>query len=87
MVGNPPQHPQGDFTLDEEGWVREREPGAIGLTYAGVGVYTPGFFAAMRPGKMALRPLLDAAIARSCLTGEYHPGTGRMSARPSACER
>ena len=41
MVGNPPQHPQGDFCLDEEGWVREREPGATGLTYAGVASIRP----------------------------------------------
>ena len=74
MVGNPPQHPQGDFWLDDEGWLREREQGCTGLTYAGVAVYTPGFFADMQPGKMALRPLLDDAIARNCLTGEYHPG-------------
>jgi len=74
MVGNPPQHSQGDFWLDEEGWVRELAPGSTGLTYAGVAVYTPGFFATMRPGKMALRPLLDDAIARNCLTGEYYPG-------------
>jgi MurNAc alpha-1-phosphate uridylyltransferase len=74
MVGNPPQHPQGDFALDKQGWVRELEPGATGLTYAGVGVYTPAFFAGMKPGKMALRPLLDAAIRRGCLSAEHYPG-------------
>jgi MurNAc alpha-1-phosphate uridylyltransferase len=74
MVGNPPQHSSGDFWLDANGWVRELRPGATGLTYAGVGIYTPAFFADMRPGKMPLRPLLDAAIARGCLSGEYHDG-------------
>jgi len=74
MVGNPAQHPRGDFALDEQGWVRELAAGATGLTYAGVGVYTPAFFAAMAPGKMPLRPLLDAAIRRGCLSGEYYPG-------------
>jgi len=74
MVANPPQHPLGDFWLDREGWVRELRPGATGLTYAGVGVYTWQFFAGMRPGKMPLRPLLDAAIRGGYLGGEYHPG-------------
>lgn len=74
MVGNPPQHPEGDFILDAQGWVRERPAGTIGLTYAGLGVYAPQFFAGTKPGKMALRPLLDAAISRGCLSGEYYPG-------------
>ena len=74
MVRNPPQHPEGDFLLDAEGWVRERPPGEIGMTYSGVGVYTPAFFVGMRPGKLALRPLLDDAISLGQLTGEYHPG-------------
>ena len=54
--------------------MRELRPGATGLTYAGVGVYTWQFFAGMRPGKMPLRPLLDAAIRGGYLGGEYHPG-------------
>lgn len=74
LVGNPPQHPQGDFLLDGHGWVRERAPDTRGMTYAGVGVYTRAFFVGMQPGKMPLRPLLDAAIKRSCLGGEFHPG-------------
>jgi MurNAc alpha-1-phosphate uridylyltransferase len=74
MVSNPPQHPLGDFWLDANGWVRKLRSGATGLTYAGVGIYTPAFFANMQPGKMPLRPLLDAAIARGCLSGEYHAG-------------
>ena len=74
MVGNPSQHPLGDFWLDANGWVRVLRPGATGLTYAGVGIYTPAFFAEMQPGKVPLRPLLDAAIAGGSLSGEYHAG-------------
>ncbi len=74
LVRSPPQHPRGDFLLDPEGWVRARPQGETGLTYAGVGLYTPRFFAAMSPGKLPLRPLLDAAIELSQVTGEYHPG-------------
>ena len=74
MVRSPSQHPRGDFKLDAEGWLRELAPGETGLTYAGVGVYTPAFFSGMAPGKLALRPLLDDAIRQCHLTGEYHPG-------------
>ncbi len=74
MVSNPPQHPLGDFWLDGDGRVRELPPAVTGLTYAGVGIYTRDFFADMRPGKMALRPLLNTAVERDCLSGEYHDG-------------
>jgi MurNAc alpha-1-phosphate uridylyltransferase len=74
MVDNPPQHPAGDFRLDEEGWLRVLAPGAVGCTYAGVGLYTPAFFGGLPSGKRPLRPLLDAAIADSALGGERHTG-------------
>jgi MurNAc alpha-1-phosphate uridylyltransferase len=86
MVANPPQHPEGDFALDDQGWVRERVPGATGFTYAGIGVYTPTFFADMAPGKMALRPLLDAAIHRGRLSGEYYPGQWEDVGTPERLE-
>ena len=74
MVNNPPQHPLGDFTLDARGWVRVREEGAQGVTYAGIGLYAPALFAGIEPGVRALRPLLDEAIAAGTLGGEYYPG-------------
>ena len=74
LVDNPLQHPQGDFLLDGAGRVRQRSCGATGLTYAGVGVYSPGFFTGMRPGAMPLRPLLDDAIGRGLLGGRYYAG-------------
>lgn len=74
MVNNPPHHPRGDFRLPADGYLRIREPHAAGVTYAGVGVYTAGFFAGMMPGKMALRPLLDAAIAAGRVSAELHLG-------------
>jgi MurNAc alpha-1-phosphate uridylyltransferase len=73
MVGNPPQHPAGDFQLDDDGWIRVLAPGAVGWTYAGVGIYTSVFFAGVQAGKLPLRPLLDAAIAQGRLGGQpYH---------------
>ena len=74
LVDNPPQHSLGDFLLDGEGRVQVRQSDVIGMTYSGVGVYSPQFFADMSPGIMPLRPLLDEAIARQCLGGEHHSG-------------
>jgi len=74
MVDNPPHHPAGDFCLDASGAVHLRPPGATGLTYAGIGLYRPEFFAGLAPGKMPLRPLLDAAIAAGKVAGDYHRG-------------
>jgi MurNAc alpha-1-phosphate uridylyltransferase len=74
LVENPPQHSFGDFQLDDNGWVRSLESGMYGWTYAGLGIYTPAFFAALPEGKMPLRPLLDAAIRRGQLGGERYVG-------------
>ena len=74
MVDNPPQHPLGDFQLDAQQWIRVLPAGAMGCTYAGVGVYTPAFFAGVPAGKMPLRPLLDAAITKGQLGGEHYQG-------------
>ncbi len=74
LVDNPPQHPAGDFQLDDNDWVRVLPPAAVGWTYAGVGMYTPAFFAGCPAGKMPLRPLLDAAIGQGCLGGERYRG-------------
>lgn len=74
LVRNPPQHPLGDFVLGDDGWVGFREVEQEGVTYAGVGVYTPAFFAGMGAGKMPLRPLLDQAIMQRRLGGELYGG-------------
>jgi N-acetyl-alpha-D-muramate 1-phosphate uridylyltransferase len=74
MVGNPPQHPAGDFQLDDNGWVRVLSPAAVGCTYAGVGIYSTAFFAGIPAGKRPLRPLLDAAIGQGRLGGEQYRG-------------
>ena len=74
MVNNPPQHPLGDFCLGGEGAVQYRPSDAKGYTYAGVGVFSPEFFAEMAPGKLPLRPLLDAAIGAGSLGAQYHDG-------------
>jgi len=73
MVDNPAHHTGGDFSLDGERVVYGH--GEQTLTYAGIGVFSPSFFANVKPGTiMKLRPLLDAAIAAGTLTGERFAG-------------
>ena len=74
MVDNPPQHPGGDFVLDTGGMLRRRESGETGLTYAGIGVYHPDFFGLASGTKLALRPLLDAALERRTVAGLHFQG-------------
>lgn len=74
FVDNPEQHPQGDFLLTQEGRVRSLESDQCGVTYAGVGLYSAAFFAGAQSGKLALRPLLDAAIASDSLGGRFYRG-------------
>lgn len=73
LVPNPAHHAGGDFSLAGEKVRFAAEGGS--LTYAGIGVFSPAFFAAVpRGAPLKLRPLLDAAIAGGVLTGERHPG-------------
>jgi MurNAc alpha-1-phosphate uridylyltransferase len=74
LVDNPPQHPRGDFVLCADGHLGFIREAGIGLTYAGLGIYAPGFFDGVAPGKSALKPLLDRAIEQHRLTGEHYPG-------------
>lgn len=73
MVANPAHHAGGDFSLDGQRVIYANSEQT--LTYAGIGIFSPSFFADVQPGTiMKLRPLLDAAIAASTLTGERHAG-------------
>ena len=73
MVDNPVHHTGGDFSLDGERVIFAN--GEQTLTYAGIGIFSPAFFADVKPGTvMKLRPLLDAAIAAGTLTGERFAG-------------
>ncbi len=84
MVDNPVQHPRGDFHLGAGG--RLSDEGASRLTYAGIGVYRPALLANWRdviggapgseldPPRFKLVPLLQAAMPRGLVHGQYHSG-------------
>jgi MurNAc alpha-1-phosphate uridylyltransferase len=75
FIDNPPHHPSGDFCLDGE-LVRLAENCKAGTaTYAGIGIFSPAFFADVpRDAVMKLRPLLDVGIEDGRISGERHAG-------------
>jgi len=72
LIDNPPHHPTGDFSLNENGILSEY--GADKLTFSGIGVYAPALFANLQPGPLKLRPILNAAMDREQVSGEKHTG-------------
>jgi MurNAc alpha-1-phosphate uridylyltransferase len=73
MVANPAHHAGGDFSLDGGRITFAR--GEETLTYAGIAVFSPSFFADVPRGSvMKLYPLLAAAITAGTLTGERFDG-------------
>ncbi|GAB3377719.1 N-acetylmuramate alpha-1-phosphate uridylyltransferase MurU [Lysobacter fragariae] len=84
LVDNPPQHPNGDFALGDDG--RIHGDGASRLTFSGIGLYRASLFAHWRdviggapgveenPPRFKLAPLLRHAMANARVTGEHHAG-------------
>ncbi|VAW85659.1 Nucleotidyl transferase possibly involved in threonylcarbamoyladenosine formation [hydrothermal vent metagenome] len=71
MVDNPAQHPEGDFSLNN-GLLSNASDNA--LTYSGIAVFHPDFFAKCQPGRYPLAPLLRQQIVKGRVSGEYYPG-------------
>jgi MurNAc alpha-1-phosphate uridylyltransferase len=72
MVDNPPQNPEGDFSLSEG---RLAQQGPAMLTFSGIGIYRPELFSGCTPGAFPLAPLLRAAIDAGQVTGEHFTGS------------
>ena len=77
MVPNPPQHPNGDFCLDDGLVGTPVGAGDTPLhTFSGIGIYRPEMFADItRSSRAKLAPLLVAAMAKNKVSGELHTGT------------
>ena len=70
LVPNPDFHSRGDFGLANG---RLTEPGER-HTYANIGVFRPEFFAACRPGRYPLAPLMYEWIRQGRVSGELYRG-------------
>lgn len=68
LVDNPPQHPQGDFAL-EQGILSAQ--GSPKFTFSGIGIYHPALFRALAPGRHALGPLLRQHMEGGRIRGEH----------------
>lgn len=68
LVDNPPQHPNGDFIL-QDGHVFDRLAEQMGDTFAGVSVLSPRLFSGLPAGKRALAPLLREAMQQHLVSG------------------
>ncbi len=73
LVDNPGHHAQGDFALDAAG--RVQGAGDSRLTFSGIGLYQPPFFAQIRRGeRRPLGPLLHQAAEQGRVSGEHYRG-------------
>ncbi|MEI6413250.1 MAG: nucleotidyltransferase family protein [Pseudomonadota bacterium] len=72
LVDNPPHHPRGDFSLNDDGRIQNQ--GASRLTFTGIGLYRPGLFAECRDGVFPLAPLLRQAADHGLVSGEHYQG-------------
>jgi MurNAc alpha-1-phosphate uridylyltransferase len=78
MVPNPPQHPHGDFYLDQ---TMVRDDGYVGatgakLTFSGIGIYHHTLFKGLISGQSAkLAPILRKAMADNRVSGEKYLGS------------
>ena len=71
LVDNPPQHPQGDFTIDE-GFARSE--GQNCLTFSGIGCYHKALFDGLEAESFPLGPVLKRYMLQSQITAEHFTG-------------
>ena len=72
LVPNPAHNPDGDFALQGGHIIPDGQPR---LTFSGISVYHPRFFASAPGGKYSVVPMLRAAAAQRHVTGEIYRGT------------
>jgi N-acetyl-alpha-D-muramate 1-phosphate uridylyltransferase len=71
LVPNPPQHPQGDFGI-EQGLALAAA--ASQFTFSGIAMYRHGFFAGCTDGVFPLKPLLLRSIAAKHCSAQLYGG-------------
>ncbi len=79
LVDNPDDHPRGDFALRAGCVYLEGEPR---LTYSGIGLYRPAFFAGDHPPRQPLLALLARAIRAGEVSGEHYRGEWHDAGTP-----
>ena len=85
LVPNPPHNSAGDFMLGDDGRILPPPPSSrkdsnATLTFSGIAIYHPQFFAEAKPQKnseLKLLPLLLRGISKGQVTGEKYSGEWR----------
>ena len=71
LVQNPPQHPKGDFGLEDGRAVREASEQ---YTFSGIALYRRAFFAGCSDGSFPLKPLLLRSMAAHRCSAQVYRG-------------
>ena len=71
LVDNPPQHPEGDFSI-QDGYAQTS--GEDRLTFSGIGCYRKQFFEGQSAGSFPLAPILREHMERLQVTAEHYVG-------------
>lgn len=74
LVENPEHNLDGDFRLDEAHCRLKSDARGRSVTYAGIGLFRPQFFAQREPGRAPLAPWLFESAEAGRLTGALHSG-------------
>ncbi|HIP27727.1 MAG TPA: nucleotidyltransferase family protein [Sulfurovum sp.] len=69
LVPNPEHNPEGDFALDGQRVIDNKQ-----YTFSGIAYYSPKLFKDVPYGKSSLAPLLRAAMKEGKVTGELYEG-------------
>jgi len=83
LAPNPPQHPRGDFGL-EQGAARAIAPDLY--TFTGIAVYRPSFFAGCVDGVFPLKPLLLRSMAANRCSAQLYTGLWEDVGTPQRLE-
>jgi N-acetyl-alpha-D-muramate 1-phosphate uridylyltransferase len=85
LVDNPEHHTDGDFALNNGLLCLT---GNRKLTFSGIGIYHPEFFAGVQSGlPTKLAPILSAAMQEEKVSGEYFAGSWIDVGTPERLER
>jgi len=82
LVPNPEHNPEGDFALDGNLVLDNKQ-----YTFSGIGYYSPKLFEGVPYGKSALAPLLREAMKEGKVTGELYEGEWLDIGTPERLER
>jgi MurNAc alpha-1-phosphate uridylyltransferase len=74
LVPNPPQHPGGDFGLEQGRALAPGNPSVKQYTFSGIATYRPAFFAGCTDGAFPLKPLLLRSMAAGRCAAELYTG-------------